>query len=132
MRYHLELIQDNGGAPIILPRTAKTVPQLCEYLPMDGLVIAEGNDLSDDILEAYGCNVPERLSGEAAKKFASDTEMDVSKELFKGIERLFLNGGVEMLKVHQVFGQGSTVYGCQRTSWSLRSCASRSPRACPS
>lgn len=76
----MELIQDNGGAPIILPRTAKTVPQLCEYLPMDGLVIAEGNDLSDDILQAYGCSVPERLSQEAAKKFASDTEMDVSKD----------------------------------------------------
>eukprot|EP00439_Symbiodinium_sp_Y106_P042562 s3998_g5.t1 len=93
--FHLDLIQDNGGAPIILPRTTKTIAQLCEYLPMDGLVIAEGNDLSDDILKKYGCSIPERLSGEAAKKFASDTEMDVSKdELEFALMRFALAAGV--------------------------------------
>ena len=109
--YHLDLIQNYGGAPVILPRTAKTIQQLCEYLPMDGLVIAEGNDLSDDILLKYGCNVPERLSDEAAKKFASDTEMDVSKdELEFALMRFALAAGVPIL----TFCRGSQLLNCMR------------------
>ncbi|CAL1165281.1 unnamed protein product [Cladocopium goreaui] len=109
--YHLDLIQDYGGAPVILPRTAKTIQQLCEYLPMDGLVIAEGNDLSDDILLKYGCNVPERLTGEAAKKFASDTEMDVPKdELEFALMRFALAAGVPIL----TFCRGSQMLNCMR------------------
>lgn len=109
--FHLDLIQDYGGAPVILPRTAKTIQQLCEYLPMDGLVIAEGNDLSDDILLKYGCNVPERLSDEAAKKFASDTEMDVPKdELEFALMRFALAAGVPIL----TFCRGSQLLNCMR------------------
>ena len=109
--YHLDLIQNYGGAPVILPRTAKTIQQLCEYLPMDGLVIAEGNDLSDDILLKYGCNVPERLSDEAAKKFASDTEMDVPKdELEFALMRFALAAGVPIL----TFCRGSQLLNCMR------------------
>lgn len=109
--FHLDLIQDHGGAPIILPRTTKTIAQLCEYLPMDGLVIAEGNDLSDDILKKYGCSIPERLSGEAAKKFASDTEMDVSKdELEFALMRFALAAGVPIL----TFCRGSQMLNVMR------------------
>ncbi|CAJ1407599.1 unnamed protein product [Effrenium voratum] len=109
--YHLELIQKFGGAPIILPRTMQTVQQLCEYLPMDGLVIAEGQDLSDDILQKYGCQVPERLTGEAAKKFASDTETDVSKdELEFALMRFALAAGVPVL----TFCRGSQMLNCMR------------------
>ncbi|CAK9074272.1 Putative glutamine amidotransferase GAT1_2.1 (Class I glutamine amidotransferase) (GAT1_2 domain-containing protein 1) [Durusdinium trenchii] len=109
--YHIDLIQDFGGAPIILPRTTRTIQQLCEHLPMDGLVIAEGNDLSDDILLKYGCNIPERLTGEAAQKFASDTEMDVSKdELEFALMRFALAAGVPILSICR----GSQLLNCMR------------------
>jgi len=109
--YHLDLIQKFGGAPIILPRTVKTFEQLTEYLPMDGLVIAEGNDLSDDVLLKYGCSLPERLNDEAAKKFASDTELDVSKdELEFALMRFALAAGVPIL----TFCRGSQMLNCLR------------------
>ncbi|CAE7239584.1 GAT1_2.1 [Symbiodinium natans] len=82
-----------------------------EYLPMDGLVIAEGNDLSDDILKKYGCSLPERLTGEAAKKFASDTEMDVSKdELEFALMQFALAAGVPIL----TFCRGSQMLNVMR------------------
>ena len=52
--YHLDLIQENGGAAIMIPRTALTVPALAEYLPMDGLLVVEGNDICDEVLNKYG------------------------------------------------------------------------------
>jgi len=109
--YHLQLIQENGGAPIILPRTTKTIAQLCEYLPMDGLVIAEGNDLSDAILKKYGCSLPERLEGKAAEKWVSDTEVDVSKdELEFALMRFALAAGVPIL----TFCRGSQMLNVMR------------------
>ena len=55
--YHLDLIQENGGAAIMIPRTALTVPALAEYLPMDGLLVVEGNDISDEVLSKYGSSL---------------------------------------------------------------------------
>lgn len=78
--YHLDLIQEFGGAPIMVPRTVGTLSSLLEYLPMDGLLVVEGNDISDDVLRKYQCSIPQRLEGEAAEKFASDTEFDISKD----------------------------------------------------
>eukprot|EP00933_Yihiella_yeosuensis_P053051 TRINITY_DN51214_c0_g1_i1.p1 TRINITY_DN51214_c0_g1~~TRINITY_DN51214_c0_g1_i1.p1 ORF type:complete len:426 (-),score=54.17 TRINITY_DN51214_c0_g1_i1:159-1436(-) len=78
--YHLDLIQENGGAAIIVPRTAKTFACLTEYLPMDGLLVVEGNDISDDVLQKYDCSCPTRLGEEQAAKYASDTEFDFSKD----------------------------------------------------
>ena len=78
--YHLDLIQEFGGAPILVPRTVRTLQSLLEYLPMDGLLVVEGNDISDDVLKKYDCSCPQRLSGEAAEQFASDTEVDLSKD----------------------------------------------------
>jgi len=96
--FHLDLIQSNGGAPVILPRTTKTIEQMTEYLPMDGLVIAEGNDLSDDILLKYGCTLPDRLDAEAALKWASDTELDVSKDALEfALMRFALAAGVPIM-----------------------------------
>lgn len=98
--YHLELIQEFEGAAIVIPRTTRTVFHLAEYLPMDGLIIAEGNDLSDEILMKYGCEVPGRLNEEAAKKFASDTEFDVSKdELEFALMRYALASGCPILSL---------------------------------
>mmetsp|Transcript_57111 Transcript_57111/g.124225 ORF Transcript_57111/g.124225 Transcript_57111/m.124225 type:complete len:404 (-) Transcript_57111:75-1286(-) len=109
--FHLDLIQKFGGAPIIIPRTTKTIEQLAEYLPMDGLVIAEGNDLSDDILLKYGCSLPERLSEEAAKEYAGDTELDVSKDVLEfNLLRFALATGVPIL----TFCRGSQMLSCLR------------------
>lgn len=96
--YHLELIQDFGGMPVLIPRTTNTLYHLAEYLPMDGLVIAEGNDMSDDILLKYGCQVPGRLDSEAAQKYAGDTEFDLSKdELEFALMRFALAAGCPIL-----------------------------------
>jgi len=96
--YHLDLVQDCGAVPIVIPRTVKTVFSLAEYLPMDGLIIAEGNDMSDDVLQKYGCKVPGRLEGESAQKYASDTEFDVSKdELEFALLRFALSVGCPVL-----------------------------------
>ncbi|CAE7325718.1 GAT1_2.1 [Symbiodinium microadriaticum] len=98
--YHLDLIQENGGAAIMLPRTALTAPALAEYLPMDGLLVVEGNDISDEILSRYGCCIPRRLDGEDAMKWASDTEFDVSKdELEFALMRLALDAGCPILSL---------------------------------
>ncbi|CAE8693671.1 unnamed protein product [Polarella glacialis] len=96
--YHLDLIQEFGGAPVIVPRTAKTMSSLLEYLPMDGLLVVEGNDISDDVLRKYHCSVPERLDEEEATRFASDTEFDVSKdELECALMRYALSSGCPIL-----------------------------------
>uniref|UniRef100_A0A7S1WT67 Glutamine amidotransferase domain-containing protein n=1 Tax=Alexandrium catenella TaxID=2925 RepID=A0A7S1WT67_ALECA len=96
--YHLDLVQDCKAAAIVIPRTVRTALHLAEYLPMDGLIIAEGNDLSDDILLKYGCAVPGRLEGDLAQKYASDTEFDVSKdELEFALMRFALTVGCPVL-----------------------------------
>ncbi|XP_055388851.1 uncharacterized protein LOC129617824 [Condylostylus longicornis] len=46
--HHLEWIQRFGGLPIIIPRTPSTASQLHLYLPMDGLLLIEGEDLSPE------------------------------------------------------------------------------------
>jgi len=115
--FHLDLVQGFGGVPVIIPRTTTTLLHLAQYLPMDGLLIAEGNDMSDDTLLKYGCSVPGRLGGEEAQKFASDTEFDISKDelefalmkfaLDQGCPILGLCRGSQMLNVMR----GGTLIG---------------------
>eukprot|EP00931_Biecheleriopsis_adriatica_P124598 TRINITY_DN99747_c0_g1_i1.p1 TRINITY_DN99747_c0_g1~~TRINITY_DN99747_c0_g1_i1.p1 ORF type:complete len:422 (-),score=75.46 TRINITY_DN99747_c0_g1_i1:109-1374(-) len=107
--YHLDLIQEFGGVPVIVPRTTRTLACLTEYLPMDGLLVVEGNDISDEVLSKYDCSLPSRLEGDAAMRFASDVEFDVSKDelecalmryaLLRGCPILGLCRGSQMLNV---------------------------------
>lgn len=78
--YHMDLVQQFGGTTIIVPRTDGTLASLAEYLPMDGLLVVEGNDISDEVLQQYNLHPPQRLVGEDAAKFASDTEFDINKD----------------------------------------------------
>lgn len=106
---HLNLIQEFGGMPVIVPRTVRTLESLVEYLPMDGLMVVEGNDISEEILRKYRCALPSRLDADIAGKFASDTELDVSKDelecalmryaLLSGCPVLGLCRGSQMLNV---------------------------------
>lgn len=98
--YHMELVQEFGGAPIIIPRTTLTISHLTEYLPMDGLVVAEGNDLSPDILQKYGCCTPDAQDPAVAEKFASDAEFDHTKdELEFALMRFALTTGCPILAI---------------------------------
>lgn len=115
--YHLDLVQNYGGAMIIVPRTAGTLRSLAEYMPMDGLLVVEGNDLSDTVLAQYGFAAPPRLTEEEATKYAGDTEFDIEKDelefaLMKyaldiGCPILSLCRGAQMLNVLH----GGSLYG---------------------
>jgi len=56
--YHIDLIQDFGGCPIIVPRTVRTVEQLDAYTfgGVDGVLVMEGQDISDRY-NPYGTEV---------------------------------------------------------------------------
>ncbi|CAK0838416.1 unnamed protein product [Prorocentrum cordatum] len=98
--YHMELVQQFGGAPIIIPRTTLTVAHLTEFLPMDGLLVAEGNDLSSDILARYGCKAPAPQDPAVAEKYASDAEFDHTKdELEFALMRFALATGCPILAI---------------------------------
>jgi gamma-glutamyl-gamma-aminobutyrate hydrolase PuuD len=98
--YHMELVQEFGGAPIIIPRTTLTIEHLTEFLPMDGLVVAEGNDLSPGILQKYGCHTPAPQDPVVAEKYASDAEFDHTKdELEFALMRFALATGCPILAI---------------------------------
>jgi len=46
--FHIDLINHFGGAAVIVPRTSGTVSCLDTYMPMDGFLVVEGNDISPD------------------------------------------------------------------------------------
>eukprot|EP01071_Lankesteria_metandrocarpae_P004387 Lankesteria_metandrocarpae@DN3519_c0_g1_i1.p1 len=46
--FHLDLVQHFGAAPIIIPRTEYTAEHLQAYMPLDGLVIVEGEDIGPE------------------------------------------------------------------------------------
>eukprot|EP00923_Selenidium_pygospionis_P019455 GHVN01034059.1.p1 GENE.GHVN01034059.1~~GHVN01034059.1.p1 ORF type:complete len:1165 (+),score=226.73 GHVN01034059.1:3662-7156(+) len=97
--YHLDLIQQFGGAPVILPRTEMTYRALDEYLPMDGYMIVEGEDLGHQYYP-YGARngthggtpatgsgggdpmgeVDTEMAERIRTKHASDTSTDRSKD----------------------------------------------------
>mmetsp|Transcript_53553 Transcript_53553/g.115719 ORF Transcript_53553/g.115719 Transcript_53553/m.115719 type:complete len:378 (-) Transcript_53553:113-1246(-) len=99
---HMDLILDNGGLPVIIPRTTKCASHLSEYLPMDGLIIAEGNALCDEMLQKYGCSVP-GLVGDEPLESASrgpSGDFDVSQdELEFALLRLALAAKCPILAV---------------------------------
>uniref|UniRef100_A0A0G4GQK7 Glutamine amidotransferase domain-containing protein n=1 Tax=Chromera velia CCMP2878 TaxID=1169474 RepID=A0A0G4GQK7_9ALVE len=79
---HLDLIQRFGGAPVIVPRTALTLGSLDTYLPMDGFLVVEGEDLSDSYCPygREGNGAEEAMLQKVREKHASDTTHDTSKD----------------------------------------------------
>eukprot|EP00916_Digyalum_oweni_P024012 GHVL01039753.1.p1 GENE.GHVL01039753.1~~GHVL01039753.1.p1 ORF type:complete len:382 (+),score=61.61 GHVL01039753.1:15-1160(+) len=56
--YHIELIQEYGGLPILIPRSIHSLASLEMYFPMHGLIIAEGEDIGPDIARHGEINKP--------------------------------------------------------------------------
>mmetsp|Transcript_53554 Transcript_53554/g.115722 ORF Transcript_53554/g.115722 Transcript_53554/m.115722 type:complete len:364 (+) Transcript_53554:1-1092(+) len=108
---HMELVLDNGGVPVIIPRSTRTVSHLSEYLPMDGLIIADGKELSFEMLQKYGCHVPGSTVEEGSKEPTPDGEFDTSKdELDFALLRLALAAKCPILAL----GRGSLMLNAMR------------------
>mmetsp|Transcript_4527 Transcript_4527/g.7311 ORF Transcript_4527/g.7311 Transcript_4527/m.7311 type:complete len:359 (+) Transcript_4527:103-1179(+) len=118
--YHIDLIQDFGGCPIIVPRTVRTVEQLDAYTfgGVDGVLVMEGQDISDRY-NPYGTEV--NLQTEELEKVKSKHSSDVEKDdvkdslemalikqkvLEEGVPYLGLCRGSQMLNV----AMGGTLY----------------------
>lgn len=80
--YHIDLLQSFGAAPVLIPRTKLTAGLLKAYLPMDGLLLVEGEDIGFD-LNPYGASGKDeatRLMSEIESKHTSDTSIDQYKD----------------------------------------------------
>lgn len=90
--YHIDLLQKFGCCPIIVPRTQKTHLMLESYLPFEGLLLVEGEDISTGyISNPYGGEAElveaKRLEMEIKEIHKSDTVNDVEKDI---VEMTFL------------------------------------------
>eukprot|EP00922_Rhytidocystis_sp_ex-Travisia-forbesii_P012535 GHVS01018883.1.p1 GENE.GHVS01018883.1~~GHVS01018883.1.p1 ORF type:complete len:356 (+),score=55.11 GHVS01018883.1:229-1296(+) len=109
--YHLDLIQRFGGAPVIVPRTRHTIECLDMYMPMDGFMITEGEDLGPEYDPYGGCiqhqhsEMKERVMSSHASNIAVDSSKDkIEWELLQRCRELrvpFLGicRGAQMLNV---------------------------------
>jgi len=82
--YHIDLVQENGGVPILLPRTMKTTEQLEAYLlgGVDGVLVMEGNDLGS-AYHPYGYGdvaISEDVLTQVQAKHTGDVEIDDAKD----------------------------------------------------
>jgi len=118
--YHIDLVQENGGVPILLPRTMKTTEQLEAYLygGVDGVLVMEGNDLGSSY-RPYGEDVslPPEVLNEVQSKHVGDVEIDDAKDSLEMslITRKVLKEGVPYLGLcrgSQLFNvaMGGTLY----------------------
>jgi gamma-glutamyl-gamma-aminobutyrate hydrolase PuuD len=130
--YHIDLVQQYGAVPIIVPRTEPTRQQLDAYLAggIDGVLVMEGSDLGSEY-NPYGDmgNLPKQVAEEVRAKHAGDVEIDEAKDslemrlikekvLAEGVPYLGLCRGSQMLNV----ALGGTLYFdvCAETSTSIR------------
>eukprot|EP00922_Rhytidocystis_sp_ex-Travisia-forbesii_P012533 GHVS01018881.1.p1 GENE.GHVS01018881.1~~GHVS01018881.1.p1 ORF type:complete len:344 (+),score=31.50 GHVS01018881.1:353-1384(+) len=109
--YHLDLIQRFGGAPVIVPRTRHTIECLDMYMPMDGFMITEGEDLGPEYDPYGGCiahehsDMKERVMSAHASNIAVDDSKDtIEWELLQrcrelGVPFLGICRGAQMLNV---------------------------------
>ncbi|KAF8821525.1 putative glutamine amidotransferase-related [Cardiosporidium cionae] len=108
--YHLNLIQRFGGIPLMVPRTSHTRYCLEMYLPVDGFIIAEGEDLGVEY-HPYGNDraLDETIKQELISLHPSDAIPDEIKDeiewslldmcLQEGVPFLGLCRGCQILNV---------------------------------
>eukprot|EP00922_Rhytidocystis_sp_ex-Travisia-forbesii_P012534 GHVS01018882.1.p1 GENE.GHVS01018882.1~~GHVS01018882.1.p1 ORF type:complete len:345 (+),score=30.45 GHVS01018882.1:279-1313(+) len=109
--YHLDLVQRFGGAPVIVPRTRHTIECLDMYMPMDGFMITEGEDLGPEYDPYGGCvehehsSIKERVTSSHAHNIAVDDSKDrIEWELLQrcrelGVPFLGICRGAQMMNV---------------------------------
>lgn len=95
--FHLELILRYGGVPVMVPRVPGTLDVLDDFEPMDGLVIAEGEDIHPS---RYGGGpIPaERMEEPDLEKDAIEFEL-VRRALDRGAPYLGFCRGSHLLNV---------------------------------
>ena len=94
---HIELILQNGGVPVMIPRVPGTVRVLDEYGPMHGLLLVEGEDISP-VRYGGGALPSERLQEPDLAK--DDVEFAlIEKALSSGAAYLGICRGLQMLNV---------------------------------
>eukprot|EP00922_Rhytidocystis_sp_ex-Travisia-forbesii_P042444 GHVS01063383.1.p1 GENE.GHVS01063383.1~~GHVS01063383.1.p1 ORF type:complete len:343 (-),score=37.44 GHVS01063383.1:92-1120(-) len=125
--YHLDLIQRFGGAPVIVPRTRHTIECLDMYMPMDGFMITEGEDVGPEYdpyengTEQDLTEMKQRVTTVHASSIAVDSSKDtIEWELLRrcfelGVPFLGICRGAQMLNVA---ARGSLYYDleCQLPS----------------
>eukprot|EP00288_Rhodomonas_lens_P018533 CAMPEP_0177705742 /NCGR_PEP_ID=MMETSP0484_2-20121128/8865_1 /TAXON_ID=354590 /ORGANISM="Rhodomonas lens, Strain RHODO" /LENGTH=392 /DNA_ID=CAMNT_0019217179 /DNA_START=250 /DNA_END=1428 /DNA_ORIENTATION=- len=101
--YHIDLLQEFGAAPILLPRTMKTLDQLDAFTlgGIDGVLLMEGSDIGEQY-QPFGEEGPDLESevlAEIASKYASDCEIDDAKDALEMrlIKEKVLSDGVPYL-----------------------------------
>mmetsp|Transcript_25181 Transcript_25181/g.50484 ORF Transcript_25181/g.50484 Transcript_25181/m.50484 type:complete len:331 (+) Transcript_25181:82-1074(+) len=100
--YHIDLLQEFGAAPILVPRTTKTLNQLDAFCAggVDGVLLMEGSDIGEQFHPfGEGPNVPEETRQMIACKHASDCEIDEAKDNLEMalIRGMVLRDGVPFL-----------------------------------
>eukprot|EP00921_Rhytidocystis_pertsovi_P009888 GHVQ01015853.1.p1 GENE.GHVQ01015853.1~~GHVQ01015853.1.p1 ORF type:complete len:386 (+),score=32.04 GHVQ01015853.1:475-1632(+) len=78
--YHLDLIQRFGGAPVIVPRTRHTLECLEMYMPMDGFMVTEGEDISPEFEPYEHSDIDPDIKNKVCEAHGQDSLYDPSKD----------------------------------------------------
>lgn len=77
--YHLDLVAKYGGCPIIVPRVENIALMLQAFEPFHGLLLCEGEDISEGFLPAEHA-LPANIASSIKAAHPSDVAVDVQKD----------------------------------------------------